>query len=399
MSAIELVERASLADVAAEDWNALAPADFPFTDYEFLRALELAGCVGEATAWRPRHLLAYRAGALAGATPYYHKLDSYGEYVFDHEWAAAYQRAGLSYYPKGLSAAPFTPANGDRLLTRADDPDAAALQNALAAALQTRAAAEGLSSVHCLFHSVADRDAFANAGYLERVSIQYHWENRGYATFEDFLADLRSQKRKQIKKERRAAAEHGLRIELLTGDAIQPEHMEAMFAFYMDTGSRKWGRPYLNREWFRVIHALFRERIVLLLAFDGDRPVAGTLNFRKGRRLFGRYWGAAADYSCLHFELCYYRLIEYAIQEGIELFEAGAQGEHKFLRGFAARPCYSSHWIVDPAGRAAIARFLDSERAYMSQAVLDYNEQSPLKPLRSGGVEITLQTASEDHGG
>lgn len=399
MPAIELVERVSLADVSAADWNALVSPDFPFTDYEFLRALEEAGCVGENTAWRPRHLLAYRDGVLAGAAPYYHKLDSYGEYVFDHEWAAAYQRAGLAYYPKGLSAAPFTPANGDRLLARADDPEAGAIRAALAEGLKARAASDGLSSVHCLFHSQADRAALEAADYLPRLSLQYHWENRGYASFEEFLADLRSQKRKQIKKERRAAAEHGLRIELLTGDAIQPAHMEAMYAFYMDTGSRKWGRPYLNRAWFHQIHARFRNRIVLLLALDGDRPVAGTLNFRKGRRLYGRYWGAAADYSCLHFELCYYRLIEYAIQEGIELFEAGAQGEHKFLRGFAARPCYSSHWIADPAGRMAIQRFLDSERAYMQQAIADYNEQSPLKPLRAGGVEISLQTASEDHGG
>lgn len=399
MPAIELVERASLADVSAADWNALVSPDFPFTDYEFLRALEEAGCVGENTAWRPRHLLAYRDGGLAGATPLYHKLDSYGEYVFDHEWAAAYQRAGLSYYPKALSAAPFTPANGDRLLVRADEPEPQVVRTLLAEALKTRAESEGLSSVHCLFHSLADQAAFDAAGYLPRLSLQYHWENRGYQSFDEFLGDLRSQKRKQIKKERRAAAEHGLRIELLTGDVIEPEHMEAMYAFYMDTGSRKWGRPYLNRAWFQRIHALFRERIVLLLAFDGERAVAGTLNFRKGRRLYGRYWGAAADYSCLHFELCYYRLIEYAIQEGIELFEAGAQGEHKFLRGFAARPCYSSHWMVDPAGRAAIARFLDSERAYMQQAIGEYNEQSPLKPLRAGGVEITLQTAKEDHGG
>lgn len=388
-----------MADIAPAAWDALTPTGFPFTDYEFLRALEDSGCVGEATTWRPRHLLAYRDGALVGAAPFYHKFDSYGEYVFDHEWAAAYQRAGLRYYPKGLSAAPFTPANGDRLLVRADESDPAAVRRALAAGLCERAREDGLSSVHSLFHSAADREAFAAAGYLERLSVQYHWENRGYAGFEDFLTDLRAQKRKQIKKERRAAAEHGLEIELLTGDAIQPDHMEAMFAFYMDTGSRKWGRPYLNREWFRLIHERFRDRIVLLLACDGERPVAGTLNFRKGRRLYGRYWGAVADYNCLHFELCYYRLIEYAIQEGIELFEAGAQGEHKFLRGFAARPCYSSHWITDPSGRAAIGQFLENERAYMNQAILDYNEHSPLKPLRAGGVEISLQTAKEDHGG
>jgi len=386
MSVFSLSLQKSLDSVARDEWNALVSADHPFLEYDFLDVLERSGCVGEATSWRPRYqLLRDSSDRLVAACPLYEKHDSFGEYVFDHAWADAYHRAGLPYYPKGLVAAPFTPANGERLLVH-PDCDRAAAMGALAETLQSYAAEAGLSSLHLLFHTEEERKILEEAGFLTRISTQFHWENRGYAGFDDFLADLRSSKRKQIRKERRQITEQNLESVVLRGAEITPEHMETMYAFYQDTGERKWGRPYLNRRWFDLIRERFADRMVLVLARERGGPedawIAGTLNFHKNARLYGRYWGARADYPCLHFELCYYVLIDYAIAQGVEVFEAGAQGEHKFLRGFATRPCYSSHWMLHPQGQRAIEEFLQQERGYVERSIEGYNRHSPLKELR-----------------
>ena len=375
----------NLSDLRKEDWNALVPADNPFFEYEFLQTLEDSGCVGSETSWHPSYITLYDTDAarrpLVGAVALYFKFDSYGEYIFDHAWADAYMRSGLRYYPKGLVAVPFTPTNGQRLLVH-PDYDFAAVGGQLIDALQRTVEGAGLSSLHLLFVSDREQELLRDRGFLTRVSMQFHWFNRGYSSFDDFLADLRSQKRKQLRKERRSVAEQGIEIRIVTGDDIAPEMMEAMYAFYMDTGNRKWGQPYLNHRWFQLILERFRHRIVMALALREERVIAATLNFHGGDKLYGRYWGADGDYPCLHFELCYYQLIDYAIEHGVKVFEAGAQGEHKFLRGFETRPCYSSHWMSHPEGQRAIQQFLETERDYVHQSIQEYNAQSPLKHLR-----------------
>lgn len=373
-----------LGQIPAADWNALVPQENPFLEYEFLRALEESGCVGPDTSWHPRYVVLRdpeRNQRLAGAVAMYIKYDSYGEYIFDHAWADAYIRSGLAYYPKGLVAVPFTPTNGQRLLVH-PDYEFANVVGRLVDALDAIMEKNRLSSLHMLFLTEAESRLLAGRGFLTRVSTQFHWINRGYANFDEYLEDLRSQKRKQLRKERRAVRDQGIEVEIVTGDRITAEQMRVMYGFYMDTGNRKWGQPYLNRRWFDLILEYFRHRLVLVLARLDGRIIAGTLNFRGGDKLFGRYWGANGDYPCLHFELCYYQLIDYAIQHHVQVFEAGAQGEHKFLRGFVTRPCYSSHRMVHPDGQRAIQQFLETERGYVHQTIQDYNMQSPLKYLR-----------------
>lgn len=381
------------ADFAGERtaWNDIGDPDHPFLDFEFLDALQSSGCVGEETSWQPRYFLLHRDGRLEGALTLYIKFDSYGEYIFDHGWADAYMRGGLRYYPKGLVAVPFTPANGRRFLVHPEaDYEATVLE--LAGAVREYCEELDLSSLHFLFLSERESKILENTGFMTRLSTQFHWQNRNYANFDAFLDDLKSRKRKTIRKERETVRAQNLEIVTLTGDEIQPQHMQAMYHFYMDTGSRKWGRPYLNRAWFDRILDAFRHRLVLVLARERDGPgppaaartggwVAGTLNFHKNRKLYGRYWGCVADYSCLHFELCYYQLIDYAVEHGVEVFEAGAQGEHKFARGFATMPCYSSHWMAHPEGRRAIGGFLENERMYVGRAIAESNTHSPLKHL------------------
>ncbi len=389
-----------LAAIDAGEWDALGDDDHPFMDHAFLRSLELSGCVGERRPWSPRYLCLREGERLVGAAALYVRSDSMGEYIFDHAWADAYARAGLPYYPKGVVAAPFTPANGPRLLvdSQATPSEVTRYRELLAAKLVEECASLGISGVHALFHNADEAPAFAANGFLTRLSLQFHWRNNDYRDFADFLDDLRSSRRKQVRRERESVAASGLRIERLTGDAIEPDHMEAMYSFYMDTANRKWGRPYLNHAWFQQILDRQRERLLLVLAFDGPTPVAGTLNFYKGDAVYGRYWGALADLPALHFELCYYQLIEFAIEKKAERVEAGAQGEHKFLRGFGARLCWSSHWLADPGGREAISRFLKMERAQMERTLLAYNGQSPLKELRADArAELAALSGSMLH--
>ena len=367
----ELTLHDSLSEIAATDWDAVAapeqadgrPVD-PFTTHRFLAALEDSGSTGPGTGWQARPLALHDNGRLLAATPLYVKTHSQGEYIFDHGWAEALERAGGRYYPKLQIAVPFTPATGRRILGPADHRETL-WRAAIGVAAQNR-----LSSLHATFCTADEALALAGVeGTLHRVTQQFHWENRGYATFDDFLADLASRKRKMIRKERDTARASGLTIRALTGDQIEPAHWDAFWIFYQDTGSRKWGRPYLTRQAFDLFHRTMRDDMLLVLAFNGDRPVAGALNFIGRDTLYGRYWGCVEDHPCLHFELCYYQAIDWAIAHGLHRVEAGAQGEHKLARGYLPVQTHSLHWIADPGFRRAVDRYLQAERRAVGEEI------------------------------
>ncbi|WP_428631541.1 GNAT family N-acetyltransferase [Sphingopyxis sp.] len=347
--------------VAAIDsaaWDALHDGANPFVGHAFLSLLEESGSVGPGTGWQPAPLLVEdEAGALLAAAPAYLKSHSQGEYVFDQGWADAWARAGGDYYPKLQIAAPFTPVPGPRLLANSADDESLLIRAAEAVVRQN-----SLSSAHATFVAPNQMPMFEDAGWLVRRDIQFHFANTGYGSFDDFLATLTSAKRKQLRKER-ARAVDGLRIEELTGDAIQPEHWDAMWLFYQDTGARKWGQPYLTRDAFDLMGECMAERVILLIAYDGeDCPVAGALHFLGADTLYGRYWGCQIDIPYLHFELCYYRAIDIAIARGLARVEAGAQGGHKLARGYGPVATWSAHFIADPGFRRAVADYLDQER-------------------------------------
>jgi predicted N-acyltransferase len=361
----------SLSEIAAPDWDALAapeqadgrPMD-PFTTHRFLTALEGSGSTGAGTGWQARPLVLRGGGRPLAATPLYVKTHSQGEYIFDHGWADALNRAGGRYYPKLQIAVPFTPATGRRFLGPPDQAETL-WRAAIGVAAQNR-----LSSLHATFCTAEEAQALAGVeGTLHRITQQFHWENRGYATFDDFLNDLASRKRKMIRKERETARGGGLTIRALTGDEIEPRHWDAFWAFYQDTGARKWGTPYLTRKAFTAFHETMRNDLLLVLAFNGGRPVAGALNFIGRTTLYGRYWGCIEDYPCLHFELCYYQAIDWAIAHGLTRVEAGAQGEHKLARGYLPVEVHSLHWIAEPAFRAAVERYLRAERQAVGQEI------------------------------
>ncbi len=383
-----------LSGVDAAAWNSMVGEDDPFLEYEFLRSLETTGVVGPGTPWQPRHVTAWRGSQLIGAVPFYLRWDSYGEYIFDFGWAEAYARAGLRYYPKGVVAVPFTPVTGARILLAPGLSLETASEGApgttgeevaghLVESLMRLASTLDLSGVHFLFPRRAEHDFLVRRGFLSRVTHQYHWENRGYASFDDYLADLRSKKRKQVMRERAEVVEQGFRIEVVEGDDVGAEHVDAIWRFYMATAGRKWSQPYLVRETFEELAHSWKRRLVLVLASRGGRYVAGTFNVRGKNALFGRYWGATSHFPSLHFECCYWTLIEYAITHRMALVEAGAQGEHKFLRGFNARPTYSAHWIAHPGGERAIGDFLLHEREQNEAVIESYNRASPVKSERS----------------
>jgi uncharacterized protein len=363
------------------EWDALGGGRNPFMRHAFLAALEASGSVGGRTGWTPAAIVIDGAdGRLAAAAPAYVKTHSQGEYVFDHSWAEAWTRAGGRYYPKLQIAAPFTPATGPRLLTQ--DPSLAV---PLLRAAEQLCRANGLSSAHATFIAPAQRPWFEAAGWLTRSDIQFHWHNRGYATFDDFLAALSSRKRKAIRKER-AAAQAGVTIRHLTGAEIRREHWDAFWRFYQDTGARKWGRPYLTRAAFDLFGAAMGDDVLLVLAYLGDEPVAGALNFVGGEgadgALYGRYWGSTVDKPFLHFEVCYYQAIDAAIARGLGRVEAGAQGPHKLARGYEPVQTVSAHWIADPGFREAVADFLARERAGVTEDQLYLGERTP---FRRGG--------------
>ena len=343
----------SIAAIDAATWDALAGEGDPFLAHAFLSLLETSGSVGKGTGWAPLAVLAEEGGQITAAAPAYLKTHSQGEYVFDHGWAEAWERAGGDYYPKLQVAVPFTPCPGRRLLGPAP-------QHALAA-LETVVTQNGLSSAHITFCTEADRDAALARGWLERHGLQFHWFNRGYASFEDFLAALSSRKRKTVRKERAAACE-GLEIVAKRGAEIRPADWEAMWAFYQDTGNRKWGRPYLTRAFFDGLADALGEKVLLFLALRDGVPIAGALNLIGADTLYGRYWGAVEDVPFLHFELSYYRAIDWAIAHGLASVQAGAQGEHKLARGYEPVLTRSMHFIPDSGFRAAVADFLERER-------------------------------------
>jgi len=370
--AVELA--ASVGELPADAWDALVPDGNPFMRHAFLATMEDSGSVGEGTGWKSAPLvLRDAAGQLAGALPAYFKGHSQGEYVFDHSWADAWHRAGGRYYPKLQICAPFTPATGPRVLV-----NDAALAPVLLRAAEELCESAGLSSAHATFIAPAQVPLFEAAGWLIRSDIQFHWENRGYASFDDFLGQLSSRKRKDIRKER-AAAQDGVEIRHLTGDAIQPEHWDAFWHFYQDTGARKWGQPYLTRAAFDLLGQRMGDSILLVMAFIDGEPVAGALNFTGPDALYGRYWGAVIDKPFLHFELCYYQAIDAAIERGLARVEAGAQGGHKLARGYEPVQTWSAHHIVHPGFREAVADFLERERAGVAADQLHLGRHTPFR--------------------
>jgi len=364
----------SVGSFDAEDWNALGGNRNPFVSHEFLSALEDSRSVGEGTGWDPVPIVIEdESGVLVGALPSYAKSHSQGEYVFDHAWADALERAGGRYYPKLQISAPFTPANGPRLLMRDDR-----LAPHLLKAAEAVCAQSGLSSAHATFIEREQLPYFEKAGWLMRSDIQFHWENRGYASFDDFLAELSSRKRRTMRKER-AKAQEGVEIVRLAGDQIKPHHWDAFWVFYQDTGARKWGRPYLTREAFTLLGERMADRMVLVLAQIEGRPIAGALNFLGHDTIYGRYWGCTLDKRFLHFELCYYQAIDIAIERGLERVEAGAQGGHKLARGYEPVKTWSAHWIANPSFRDAIADFLERERDGVAIDQLYLDSRTPFR--------------------
>ena len=384
----------ALTAVPAQGWDACAnpragapgeggpdaPDSFnPFVSHAFLSALEEAGCVGRGTGWSPAHVLVEDPdGRLAAAAPAYLKSHSQGEYVFDYGWADAYERAGGRYYPKLQVSVPFTPVSGPRLLV-ADTPRADDARRHLIAGLRALRAQAGASSIHTTFLTELDVQVLAAEGFLARTDQQFHWFNEGYRSFEDFLAALSARKRKTLKRERRDALANGISIEWVTGRDLTEAHWDAFYAFYMDTGSRKWGRPYLNRRFFSLLGERMADRVLLVIARRNGRSIAGALNLIGDQRLYGRNWGCIENHPFLHFEVCYYQAMDFAISRGLTRVEAGAQGEHKLARGYRPVITSSAHDFADPSLRRAIASYLEQERAYVSEIADQLSSATPFR--------------------
>jgi predicted N-acyltransferase len=351
----------------------------PFVSHEFLAALEESGSAAPATGWLPQHLvLEAPDGSVIGACPAYLKSHSKGEYVFDGGWAEAYERAGGRYYPKLQVSVPFTPATGPRLLA-APGPLAATARKALAEGLVTLAGMRKVSSIHATFLEEADAAVLEEEGFLPRTDQQFHWHNRGYGDFDAFLSEFASRKRKQIRRERREALEDGITIHQLTGKDLTEEAWDAFFDFYIETGSRKWGRPYLTRKFYSLIGECMADRVLLVMAKRAGRWIAGAINFIGGDTLYGRHWGTIEHHPFLHFEVCYHQAIDFAIARGLSTVEAGAQGEHKLARGYMPVTTRSAHYIADPQFRAAVAHYLERERAYVAEAGEELAEHAPFR--------------------
>ncbi|WP_316171438.1 GNAT family N-acetyltransferase [Bradyrhizobium sp. SZCCHNRI1058] len=350
----------------------------PFISHAFFSALEASGSATLRTGWAPRHLVAKMGDEVLGVVPCYLKSHSQGEYVFDRGWADAYERAGGRYYPKLQVSVPFTPATGPRLLIRADQ-DRDMIGNALAQGLKALCGISEASSVHVTFARQAEWELLAAQGFLQRTDQQFHWHNQGFSTFDDFLATMNSRHRKAIKRERRDALAAGITIHWLTGKDITEDAWDAFFEFYMETGSRKWGRPYLNRKFFSLIGESMADDVLLVMAKREGRWIAGAINFIGSDTLFGRNWGAIEHHPFLHFEVCYYQAIDFAIQHKLQVVEAGAQGEHKIARGYLPQTTYSAHYIADRGLRRAIDDYLKRERAYVEEAGRELAESAPFR--------------------
>ena len=403
-SEITLEAVSSVSQIPAEDWDACAnpasapdtldgldtlasPSDYcsnlishynPFVSHTFFSSLEGSGSACARTGWGPRHLLARLEGTIAGIVPCYLKSHSQGEYVFDRGWADAYERAGGRYYPKLQASVPFTPAAGPRLLIRGR-ADHERIATALASGLVALCGVSKASSVHVTFAREAEWKLLAAHGFLQRTDQQFHWHNQGYGSFEDFLATLNSRHRKAIRRERREALAEGITIHPLTGSDVTEDAWNAFFAFYMETGSRKWGRPYLTRAFFSLIGESMAKDVLLVMARRNGRWIAGAINFIGSDSLFGRNWGAIEHHPFLHFEVCYYQAIDFAIRRGLKTVEAGAQGEHKIARGYLPQTTYSAHYIADPDLRRAISDYLRHERAYVADAARELTDAGPFR--------------------
>jgi predicted N-acyltransferase len=384
---IEVTVVGGLDEIDADEWDFCACPEAadgraidPFTTHRFLKALEDSGSVGAGTGWEPRHVLARQGGKLIGVMPCYAKNHSQGEYIFDFNWAHAYENSGGRYYPKLQVAVPFTPATGRRFLT-ADGYDEIGMSALVQGAVQLAAQNE-VSSIHATFCTEAEALAGEQMGLLHRTGQQFHWYNDGYVDFDGFIAALSSRKRKSIRKERRTAQDFGGVIHRFTGDQIEPEHWDAFWMFYQDTGMRKWGSPYLSREFFDIAQETMRDDILLIMCERDGRWVAGAMNFIGRNTLYGRYWGCQEDHPCLHFEVCYYQAIDYAITHGMARVEAGAQGEHKLARGYLPSAVHSLHWIGDPGFRDAVERYLVAERNAVDEEIEVLTEYGPFRKVK-----------------
>lgn len=382
---IEIQVLNSLSQISASDWDSCAnpetadggrPID-PFTTHRFLNALEESGSVGPGTGWQPQYLTARLDGNLIAVAPMYAKSHSQGEYVFDHNWAHAYEQAGGRYYPKLQIAVPHTPATGRRFLVRSGYEEVG--MSALVQGAVQLASDNGVSSVHVTFCTESEVEAGRQMGLMARKSQQFHWLNDHYASFEDFLSRLSSRKRKNIRKERAQAQSFGGSIHTISGNDLQPEHWDAFWIFYQDTGARKWGSPYLTRSFFDLAQERLRDDIALVMAERNGRWVAGAMNVIGRETLFGRYWGCTEHHSCLHFELCYYQAIELAIARGMKRVEAGAQGQHKLARGYLPVATHSLHWIADPGFADAVARYLEAEEEAVDEEIEILTEYGPFR--------------------
>lgn len=378
-----------IADIDAARWDSCAAPEAvdggravnPFVTHRFLNAFEESGSATRGEGWDPKHLVAESesSGDLLGVMPLYVKGNSYGEYIFDHGWAQAFERAGGHYYPKLLSAVPFTPVTGARLLIH-PDADRELAEGSLIAGTMQIAVENRLSSMHVNFCTESEKDRFVESGFLGRRTQQFHWMNDGYADFDGFLGALSSRKRKAIRKERAKACE-AVKIHWFTGDEIKPEHWDAFWVFYQDTGARKWGTPYLKREFFDIAQERLRDDILLILCENDGEWVAGALNVIGRDTLFGRYWGCTEHHPCLHFEVCYYQSIDYAIRHGLKTVEAGAQGEHKLARGYVPTETHSAHFITDPAFRDAVGRYLGQEATMVEEEMEYLSEHTPFRKV------------------
>lgn len=369
----------TLQDISKTDWCKLVGANFPFSEYDYLMALESGRCVGKRAGWIPRYLTLWEGEQLIGAMYLYLKDNSYGEYIFDWAWAHAYMQHRLDYYPKLVSAVPFTPATGNKILVHPQanfkQASAVLLKTALKLVKDWQC-----SSLHFLFIPQSEVPLFEEAGFLVRHSSQFHWKNQGYTDFETFLNTLKGKRRKEIIRERRKIAEQGIEIQIFTGDTLDEEHSEIMYEFYLSTTYKMGAIDYLSANFFKTVCQDMKEQVVLILAKANSRWIAGTINYHKGKGLYGRYWGCLEEYKNLHFELCYYQTIEYAIANKIELFEAGAQGRHKVQRGFLPELTYSAHWIQHPGFRTAIADFVEEEKREILEGFKRGESHMPYKP-------------------
>jgi predicted N-acyltransferase len=381
VNTVEVVQ--DIGDLDPADWDRCAGTDNPFVSHTFLTALEQSRSASPEQGWAPHHLVAKASDrSVLGVSPAYLKSHSYGEYVFDHGWADAFERAGGTYYPKLQMAVPFTPVTGPRLCVRPDVEFEATARALLAGGINA-AQKLGLSSLHATFCTEVETQSMEAQGMLLRTGEQFHWLNDGYKSFDEFLGSLASRKRKAIARERRQALDDGeVTLETLTGSALTEAHWDAFFAFYMDTGQRKWGTPYLNRDFFSLLGQSMADQVVLVMAYKDGDPIAGALNLAGSNCLYGRYWGCSEYVPALHFEVCYYQAINFAIEHGLDRVEAGAQGPHKISRGYLPVRTYSAHWIADPEFRNGVAAYLDQERDQVDDKI---SALADLSPFRKGG--------------